>query len=302
MTSGQATILFLVVCANSIALFWVIHTLLGLVRELKRIDQRTELHTKGLIKLMKWRGELINQTPAIKSAPTLAKLPASDGIPLVGHVIVVGESGSGKSNLVMGNIIRRLEAGQQVHIVDTKQELSPYFNRHCQIVTPEQAVEKVNELLEQADIRQKLFADTTLEHGKACLNIEDYARITGQQLNVICLLLEELVYLSKIIDMASVIKLLVIGRSAGIYVFAASQYLSAKILDRDGSINFTTRIFMGVWDKVSTGILFHTMTKQQADDFATFTGPPGRGIMVSLGKFTKKQFELVPKSELEKFI
>lgn len=302
MTSGQATILFLVVCANSVALFWAIYMIRLLNTAVERMDKRTELHTQGLIKLVKWRESVIGQKPIPQRHEGTKKTAADNGIPLIGHTIIVGQSGSGKSNLIMGDIVRRLEAGQQLHIVDVKKELGPIFRKHCTIVTVEDAVSKMNELLEQATIRQDLFAAASEQYSKLCRDVTEYAQLTGNQLSTIVLVLEELVMLTDQIPQDKLIQLLVTGRSAGIYVVALAQYLNKDVLERKGSINFNTRVFLGKWDNITTGILFGSVDSPTKNRLSGFVGEPGKGIVERDGKFITRLFERMDNEQLEKYL
>lgn len=204
----------------------------------------------------------------------------NDSLPLQGHTIVVGQSGSGKSNVAMSQVIRRLRDGQQLYCIDTKNEIGPIFRRHmCRVVKPDEGMELITELLIMAEERQALFAETSDQLEKPCRDFGEYFKRTGNQLPVITLVVEELIVLMPIIGQDLLIQLLVLGRSAGIFVLAMSQYLKADILDRRGSVNFNCRVFMGKYDSIGCGILFGNMDKSEAAQVREFVGSPGKAAV-----------------------
>lgn len=213
----------------------------------------------------------------------------SDSLPITGHTLIVGRSGSGKSNAAMVEIINRLKAGQELYLIDTKAELYPIFGQYAKRVVrtvadtgmmDEEEVRSVfTELLKEAAERREMFNAAAEQRQQVIRDLPEYQSITGHHLPVICLVLEELVVLSSYIDLAELIQLLVLGRSSGIYVFAMSQYLTREILDRKGSINFTTRVFLGKWDEYSTRNLFGNVRKAIAEKLELWVGPPGRAAV-----------------------
>lgn len=204
----------------------------------------------------------------------------SDGLPLHGHTICVGQSGSGKSNVGMSQIIRRLRDGQRIYCIDTKNELGPIFRRHmAEVVKPEDGEELIRKLLEIAAERQALFEQTSEELEMPCRDYGEYFKRTGEKLPIICLVVEEMIVLMPIIGQDLLIQLLVLGRSAGVFVFAMAQYLKADILDRKGSVNFNTRIFMGKYDNIGVGILFGNMDRAEAGQVKEFVGNPGKAAV-----------------------
>lgn len=204
----------------------------------------------------------------------------SDGLPLQGHTICVGQSGSGKSNVGMSQIIRRLRDGQRLYCIDTKNELGPIFRRHMvEVVKPEDGEDLIRRLLAIAAERQELFERTSEELEMPCRDYGEYFKRTGEKLPIITLIVEEMIVLMPIIGQDLLIQLLVIGRSAGVFVFAMAQYLKADILDRKGSVNFNTRIFMGKYDSIGIGILFGNMDKSESAQVKEFVGSPGKAAV-----------------------
>jgi hypothetical protein len=204
----------------------------------------------------------------------------SDGLPLQGHTICVGQSGSGKSNVGMSQIIRRLRDGQRMYCIDTKNELGPIFRRHMiEVVKPPDGEALIRRLLDIAEERQQLFERTSEELEMPCRDYGEYFKRTGEKLPIICLVVEEMIVLMPIMGQDLLIQLLVLGRSAGVFVFAMAQYLKADILDRKGSVNFNTRIFMGKYDAIGVGILFGNMEKAEAGQVREFVGSPGKAAV-----------------------
>lgn len=225
----------------------------------------------------------------------------SDGLPLQGHTICVGQSGSGKSNVGMSQIIRRLRDGQRLYCIDTKNELGPIFRRHMiEVVKPDEGEDLIRRLLKIAAERQQLFERTSEELEMPCRDYGEYFKRTGEKLPIICIIVEEMIVLMPIIGQDLLIQLLVIGRSAGVFVFAMAQYLKADILDRKGSVNFNTRIFMGKYDSIGVGILFGNMDKSEGAQVREFVGMPGKAAvdengMVRLTNMPRvEDFHLIP--------
>lgn len=223
-----------------------------------------------------------------KSAPVIDNVNVapleSDTLPLSGHTIVVGQSGSGKSNVVMSQTIERMNDGQEIFCIDTKNELSSIFKRHMKkTVPPEQGETLIRELLAIAKQRQALFEVTSEDHERPIRDYAEYERVTGTELPLITLVVEELIVLMPLIGQDLLIQLLVLGRSAGVFVLAAAQYLKADILDRKGSVNFNTSVFLGKYDRISTGILFGNVTRAEMTEIQEFVGAPGRAAISENG-------------------
>ncbi len=227
----------------------------------------------------------------------------SDGLPLRAHTIIVGNSGSGKSNTVMSLIIRKLRDNQQIHIIDAKYELGPIFgkSKDVWVTKPEHAEAKFDELIAMAQMRQTMFAQTSELCKCPCRDTGEYFKITGLKLPIISLIVEELIVTMDVVDESKLIQLLVIGRSAGINVVACSQYLKADILSRKGSVNFSSRVFLGRYDDVTVGILFGTIDKAQKEEFKNYVGAPGHAITEIDGKFSTKHMPRISEDQLSEF-
>jgi hypothetical protein len=221
----------------------------------------------------------LSQVPTQTITSMLEQVESTE-LPDYGHTIIVGKSGSGKSNIVMLEIIKRIKAKHEIYIVDTKQELGPIFGKHCKkVVGTDSATEIMNELLKIAKERRDKFMQASAIFTKPCRDRKEYEKLTGERMPTITLVLEELIVLMGRIEQDQLIELLVVGRSAGVFIFALSQYLKADILDRKGSINFMSRVFLGRWDMISIKILFGPIPKNDAHIFQEFLGPPGKGLV-----------------------
>lgn len=221
----------------------------------------------------------------------------------LGHTIIVGQTGSGKSNYAMLQIIQRYNAQHRIYIVDTKNELTPIFDGICERCEgSDQADSIMTELLNMAQARSDLFAKTCKETGKPCRDLQEYQRLTKHDLPIVTLVLEELIVLMNTISQDKLIKLLVMGRSAGIFVLALSQYLKADILDRKGSVNFNTLLLLGKWDRISAGILFGSIEPMDAKKYQAHLTGPGTAVISESGSIRTDSVPRVSDKELERFI
>lgn len=217
--------------------------------------------------------------------------PESDGLPLTGHTVIVGQSGSGKSNVAMSQIMRRIQDGHEVYIVDTKAELGPLFRKHVKrSVNADDADKLFDELINIANKRQELFADTMEKLKRPCRDRGEYFKLTGNKLPVISVFIEELIALMETVDEGKLIKLLVLGRSAGVFVVALAQYLRSDTLSKKGSINFNTKVYLGRYDKDSFSILFGYPPKDTKEELQNFLGSPGKGVVEEAGNLTTRTF------------
>lgn len=227
----------------------------------------------------------------------------STRLPKQGHAMIVGKSGSGKSNVAMGLIIERIQSGQQIYIIDTKNELGPLFKRHCAKVVDENGADRLfSELAQEAKRRQDLFAEVTEQHKKPCRDLGEYFKITGNKLPIITLVIEELVALSEVIDQSRLVRLLVIGRSAGIFVLALAQYLRKDVIDRKGSINFNTKVFLGAYDRIAFDLLFGSVPTSVSKHAQEYLGAPGKGVVEEGGEIVYRSFPRVHDYHLEAWI
>lgn len=240
------------------------------------------------------------------TAPTSPLITANiaridDGLPLQGHTFVLGNSNGGKSNLIMGQIIKRLANGQEVHVIDTKEEIGPIFGRHCEVVGPEGAEDKFAEMLSIAKERRKLFAEASGRLKKPVRDLGEYMKVTGERLPIITLIIEEMIVLMDQIKEEDLITMLVMCRSAGIFVLAVSQYLDRNILSRKGAVNFNTRVFLGRYDRIAASILFGTLEKADTDRIKEYVGFPGKAAIQEGNTITTRTMPLITEGHLAPF-
>lgn len=210
----------------------------------------------------------------------LKKTKLEPCLPIEGHTIIVGKSNSGKSHAAMDGIIQRIDAGQQLFIIDTKDELGPLFGNHCVRVTNTQGAEgMMKELLDVAENRRKIFKDTSLELQSPVRDLKEYTAKTGERMPIVTLVVEELVFLMEEIEDKYLTQLLVMGRSAGVYVLAISQLLKADILPRKASINFQTKVWLGNWDPIAVRLLFLDIDKPTSERLSDWPGEPGKAVV-----------------------
>ncbi len=215
-----------------------------------------------------------------------------------GHILIVGQSGSGKSNVAMSQIMRRINSEQDVHIIDTKNELLPIFSKQCKAVALDGAEEKFNELLATVEIRHRLFAKTSHDLEKPCRDFGEYFKLTGNKLPIVCLVVEELIVMMDTIKPELLTKLLVIGRSAGVFVIALAQYIKADILPRKACINFHTRVFLGRYDRIAIGLLFGEVEKIDSEQLRSYLGPAGKAVVEEGTKLYTRTMPLVEDTDL----
>lgn len=217
------------------------------------------------------------------------KVP-DDGIPLIGHGIIVGQSGTGKTNSLMIGIMRRIEAGHKLFIIDSKHELGQIFNNHAKVYNSDEAAAVIKQLIEIAEDRAIMFDEAALKFKEPVRDIIEYEKVTGTKLPVISLIIEELILIIDEIDIDELTKLFVAGRSSGVFCLVLAQYLNAKILPKKASTNLHTKVFLGPVDFVGLRTLFpggipkHIQTK--AD---TFLGPAGNAMCYMDNEFTFKK-------------
>lgn len=272
-----------------------------IVDDLERIEEMLEEDTSTGV------GNLITSTaplaPIVDDNTGNRRELESTRLPKQGHAMIVGKSGSGKSNVAMGLIIERIESGQQIYIIDTKNELGPLFKRHCAKVVDENGADRLfTELAQEAKRRQDLFAEVTEKHKKPCRDLGEYLKITGNKLPIITLVIEELVALSEVIEQARLVRLLVIGRSAGIFVVALAQYLRRDVIDRKGSINFNTKVFLGAYDRIAFDLLFGSVPNNVLKEVQEYLGSPGKGVIEENGSLGYRTFARVHDYHLESWI
>jgi len=270
---------------------WIqVRTLQDETADLRRVIAGHKHHIEKLYAEVDELGQPVEvQRP--KAGPELGnQRELQDGLPLHGHLIVVGQSGSGKSNILMGQIIRRLRAGQELHCIDVKGEMEPIFGGHVKCVPTEQAKAKFEELLDIAKKRRELFAVTSQARRRPIRDYIEYEKVTGERMPIVTLLCEELIVLMSEVDEDLLVRLLVLGRSAGVFVICAAQYLKADILSRKGSVNFNTQVFLGKYDSVSIGILFGNLEREETKALKEFLGPPGRGAVCEQGRLSTRIF------------
>jgi DNA segregation ATPase FtsK/SpoIIIE-like protein len=229
---------------------------------------------------------------------------SNDGLPLRQHAIIVGASGSGKSNTVMSLIVRKIRDKQHLHIIDAKYELGPIFGKqkNVWITKPDYAEAKFDELIAMAEMRQNMFAQASELCGCLVRDYGEYFKVTGLKMPIITLVVEELIVTMGAVKEDKLVKLLVTGRSAGIFVVACSQYLKADILSRKGSVNFSTRVFMGRWDSTTASILFGSLTKAQTEEYQNYTGAPGKAIVEINGELSTKQMPRISEAQLQQYM
>lgn len=239
-----------------------------------------------------------NPKPPVKVDPNLLELP-SDNLPLHGHTLIVGQSGSGKTNVLMSQIIRRYKDGQELHCIDTKNEIGPIFKRHITVTDVDGAEAMVKQMLAIAEERQACFAEMSDKYESPCRSYSEYEKLTGDRLPVVTLIVEEMIVLMTLIPQEKLVRLLVLGRSAGVFVLALAQYIKADIMDRKGTINFNTRVFLGKYDRTAATLLFGSALDKE---YQEFLGSPGKAVVEERGELRMCTMPEVKDSYLKPFM
>lgn len=258
-----------------------------------------------------WADQLPSSEPVIATVesectgPNCPELPddMKNQLPHNGHAIIVGASGTGKSNLTMACLMDRIIAGQQIFLIDTKQELGPYFGQYCsKVVGIDGATELLTHMLAAADERQQMFQDFIKQHRKVITNLADYNQHVQTPLPYITIVIEELIRLESELGpdfIKAFLRLIAVGRSAGIFVLVATQYLNATILPKAASTNFGVRVYLGKYDRIMCQILFSQPLNQ---DEISRLGPCGFGIVEINGARSAQNFREVTVEMIEQWI
>lgn len=236
------------------------------------------LHSEGQVKSMVTRS-----VPKLLDDDEL-----TDGLPLQGHTLIVGKSGSGKSNVLMVQIMRRIRAGQEIYCIDTKDEIEPIFGQYVKCVASKDAEKTIRELLQVAEERRQQFKDTTSSTGRPCRNHGEYFKVTGNKMPVIVLIVEELIVLRGMMEEASLIEMLVVCRSAGVFVICLAQMMKATILSREGAANFNCSVWLGKYDRIACGIVFGNLDKSETKLIEEFVGEPGKAAIQENSEITTR--------------
>ena len=198
--------------------------------------------------------------------------------------------------------MRRLRGGQKVYIIDSKVELTQLFRKVATCVTLNLAELLLEDMVKLAKERQELFNDTAEKLTTPCVNHGDYFKLTGEKLPIICVVVEELILFVDEVPLNSLIKLMVAGRSAGVFVVACTQYLKADIFPRKASQNFHTRVFLGPYDDIQLRLMFQGLAKVDHEDLKLFLGPVGKAVIDENGKLSTRTMPEVMDSELVSFM
>ena len=241
-----------------------------------------------------------SSAPKVTVAGNTADL--NDGLPLEGHGLIVGKSGSGKSYVLMTQIIRRIKAGQEVHCIDTKDEIAPIFGEYVECVTPAGADKKIKDMLKLASERRDKFKAATKQYNRPCRNFHEYKTLTGEDMPVVCLIVEELIVLMGIIDEDPLIEMLVVCRSAGVFVVCLAQVIKADILSRKGTLNFNWQVWLGKYDRIAANLLFGDLDKIDTKMIADHVGEPGAAAIQMNGEIVCTQMPNVTEDYLIPFI
>lgn len=191
----------------------------------------------------------------------------------------------------------RIEAGHQVHLIDTKNELEQIFRNHAHVYKPEDTVKLIRSMTQAAKDRMQLFSDTGTAMKRPIQKLSEYNEATGQNLPIIYIFIEEMILIMDMIDADELTELFVAGRSSGVYIYMAMQLLKADILPRKCSVNALNRVFMGSPDIYAWKVLYPggvpAEIKAQA---TTYLGPEGHAMVFNskTNDFKFKKFDLIP--------
>ena len=224
--------------------------------------------------------ELEEKLPPHPALNNPNRKPLEDPIPHEGHCVLVGQNGCGKTNTMMVSLLSRMQAGHEVHLIDTKNELGQIFENHVSVYKPEDVVRVIRKFTQAAKDRMQFFADTGRQLKQPIRDIKEYREVTGKTMPTISIIIEELIVVTDAIDADELTELYVAGRASGIYIFALAQLLKADILPRKCSVNIMTKIFMGAPDKIAMRVLYPGgVPKHILSEAYQHLGPSGQALM-----------------------
>lgn len=260
------------------------------------------------IDLLSSYGQVPIKEPLVKSAeipkPNHNLIIESDDLPLRDHGLVVGKTKSGKSNVLNSLIIRSVQDNQEVRILDVKREMGPVFGNHCVIIDRDDAAQAFIDVVNEADERQKIFAEASKRSGKRIANLDDYHNVTGDySLRHVKLVVEEWMYLNEDgIDDSQLIKAMVICRSAGIWLLVALQLLRNDTMSRKASINFGFRVFLGPYDTWAFKSMFDGADEAFKEKAKKFLGKSGKAVVSIEGELETRTMPFIEDEVLEEWI
>lgn len=226
-----------------------------------------------------------------------------DGLSLTKHIFITGQTGKGKSNTAIIGIMRRIEAGHDVRIIDSKRQLSQLFKRHASIYTPQQATSVITELVTEADRRMQLFDAAAEEYGEPIADVWEYEDITGIELPIISLVIEELLVITSLIDHDVLKKLLALGRSSGVFCYSLAQRASNEVIPSSIMVNFQVRVYLGAADMYAFKSMFPggipSKIKSQLDNHL---GPVGHALVYNDDLFELIKFPAVSRELSKQFM
>lgn len=196
--------------------------------------------------------------------------------------MLVGQSGSGKTNALCSCLLSRMQAGHDIRLIDTKNDMSQIFENHVSCYDRNEVSDLIRTLTEKARSRMDLFSRKARELKRPIRDLAEYNKVTGEDLPVISIVVEELVIITDLIDEDELTELFVAGRSSGVFFVCLTQRLNIDILSTTASNNFLTRVYLGAPDKVAFRSVFPGgVPKNIQEESSRHLGPPGNALMYS---------------------
>lgn len=229
-------------------------------------------------------------------------IPAT-GLPTNKHVFVTGQTGKGKSNLLIADIMHMIEAGDEVHIVDSKDQLYQYFQKHATIYTPEQASDLIRHLNTVAKERRDLFNSVANPQNGPCNDIYEYEDITGIKLPAIHMVIEELMVITDLIDHTALKKFLALCRSSGIFCYALAQRANNDVIPSTIMTNFQVRVYLGAPDMYAFKSIFPGgIPNKIKAQLGSHLGPVGNALVYNDDEFMLMKFPYVSRELAKQFM
>jgi len=226
------------------------------------------------------------------------------------NILVGGMPGGGKTKLMQLLAYQALKHGSTVYIGDFKKLDFMKFKHKCEVIVEHNHLLKVLKILKkEIDKRTKLFDNVGAE------NIKDYNEITGDKLNRVYLIIDELGEALEVIDETLVKKqrteienelgqycksIARLGRALGVNCIFGTQRPSVNILEGDTRDMFMKRICFQAIGNTSRIVL---------DDVAAANLPdiPGRAITrentqlkeIQVFLFDKESLANIPNKKLK---
>lgn len=197
-------------------------------------------------------------------------------------IIIVGRPGTGKTMLSMYLLLQALKKGASIYLVDNKrsdlsglQDYLPGGDKRV-AVTANQTARLLRTINNNMNARYENHHDhwawDWIDYGlrPQIIMMDEVAATMSEAMNGGTKLRTEIMNYTRSIILR--------GRQAGIFMLLSSQRLSADIMDRDQTLQLSTRIVMGEADRDTYRMAFPTA---DLEELPIILNQPGHGLIYS---------------------